>query len=188
MRRVLRFVVLLALLWGGFAGYVAYMQRHGSGAPPEPLPVSGQADEIKVSKADKRLYLLQKGTVIRSYAIAMGPNWDKGHKEREGDKRTPEGRYEIDWRNPQSKFHLSLHISYPNAQDRAQARAGGYSPGGDIMIHGMPNGFSGATAVLQAMDWTDGCIAVTNEEMQEIWALVPNGTPIEILPQWRAAL
>ena len=185
MRRLLGFLILLAILWGGFWAYVTWMQKYGSGTPPEPVPVAGMADEIRVSKVDKRLYLLQEGRVIRSYAIAMGPNWDKGHKEREGDRRTPEGSYIIDWRNPQSRFYLSLHISYPNAKDKAQARAGGYSPGGDIMIHGMPNGFSGAAAALQAMDWTDGCIAVTNAEMDEIWALVPNGTAIHIFRKWQ---
>lgn len=184
MRRFLRFAILLMLLWACFWAYVSWMQRYGSGAPPDPVPISGMADEIRVSKQDKKLYLLQNGRVIRDYDIAMGPNWDEGHKEREGDKRTPEGSYKIDWRNAKSKFYLSLHVSYPNAQDKERARAGGYSPGGDIMIHGMPNGFSGASAALQALDWTDGCIAVTNDEMDEIWALVPNGVNITIEPFW----
>lgn len=105
-----------------------------------------------------------------------------GPKRQEGDERTPEGLYRIDWRNPNSVAHLSLHISYPDAEDRARAGAAGVAPGGSIMIHGLPNGWGFLGALHRRLDWTDGCIGVTNAEMREIWALVPDGTPIRIAP------
>jgi murein L,D-transpeptidase YafK len=105
-----------------------------------------------------------------------------GHKQFEGDQRTPEGVYTLDWRNPRSIAHLSLHISYPDAADRAFAAAAGRSPGGHIMIHGLPNGWGFLGPIHHWRAWTDGCIAVTNAEMREIWSLVPNGTPIEMVP------
>jgi murein L,D-transpeptidase YafK len=101
---------------------------------------------------------------------------------REGDGRTPEGRYSIDSRNSRSRFHLALHISYPNADDRRTAQQRGVSPGGDIMIHGLPNGLGWLDKLHRKRDWTDGCVAVTNPEMEEIWAHVATGTAIEILP------
>lgn len=181
-RGLIACAVLLALGAAGF-GYTKVMARIGSGTPPAAAAV--QADLIMVSKSDKALYLMRGGHVMRRYAIAMGSNWDQGHKTTEGDERTPEGRYLIDWRNANSVAHLSLHISYPDARDRAAAAAAGRDPGGAIMIHGLPNGW-GALAPLHLLrDWTDGCIAVTNAEMQEIWSLVPDGTPIEIHPQWQ---
>ena len=118
--------------------------------------------------------LLHGESVVRSYRIALGAV-PSGHKEREGDGRTPEGVYVIDRRNPKSAYHLSLHISYPNEADRERARALGVDPGGDIMIHGMPNGGEARSG-----DWTRGCIAVTNAEIEEIWELVADGTVIEI--------
>jgi len=132
-------------------------------------------------KSDRRLQLLFEGRVVRAYRIALGAR-PEGHKEREGDERTPEGRYTIDARNPASDFFLSLHVSYPNAEDRARARARGVSPGGDIMIHGLPNHWGWIGPLHRLFDWTDGCMAVTNGEMQEIWDSVPVGTPIEIRP------
>jgi len=113
--------------------------------------------------------------ILRQYRIALGRD-PIGHKQCEGDGRTPEGRYTIDRRNPKSKYHLSLHISYPNADDVARAQAAAVEPGGDIMIHGLKDG------ELRDGDWTQGCIAVTNEEMEEIWGLVPDGTVIVIEP------
>ena len=136
---------------------------------------------MRVDKSDRRLELLRKGTVLRSYRVALG-NAPEGHKREEGDERTPEGRYVLDWRNPGSSFHKSIHISYPNAADRAAAKAAGRDPGGLIMIHGQPNGFGWWSWLLQLVDWTDGCIAVTDAEMDEIWTMVDNGTPIEITP------
>ena len=146
-----------------------------------PAGAADKADLVRVDKSDRRLELLRKGTVLRSYRVALG-NAPEGHKREEGDERTPEGRYVLDWRNPGSSFHKSIHISYPNAADRAAAKAAGRDPGGLIMIHGQPNGFGWWSWLLQLVDWTDGCIAVTDAEMDEIWTMVDNGTPIEITP------
>ena len=134
-----------------------------------------------VDKSDRRLELLANGSPVRSYRVALGrsPN---GHKVQEGDDRTPEGIYTIDGRNANSAFHRSLHVSYPNQQDRTRAAELGVAPGGDIMIHGIRNGLGWVGRLHVAFDWTGGCIAVTNAEIEEIWYLVPNGTPIEIRP------
>lgn len=138
-------------------------------------------DSVVVLKGERILYLLSGGRRVREYRIALGRN-PIGHKQQEGDGRTPEGRYLIDYRNPKSRYHLSLHISYPSREDEREARNKGVSPGGDIMIHGLPNGLGYIGKLHRMRDWTDGCIAVTNEEMAEIWRLVRIGTPIEIRP------
>ena len=114
-------------------------------------------------------------------AIALGSD-PVGHKRQQGDGRTPEGSYRIDYRNPQSSYHLSLHISYPSSEDQRRAAERGVSPGGEIFIHGLSPGFSWIGAGHTATDWTDGCIALTNDEIEELWRVVPNGTPIEIEP------
>ena len=134
-----------------------------------------RVNQIVVNKGRREMLLLYGESVLRRYSIALGPN-PAGHKVQEGDGRTPEGRYTIDRRNPKSAYHISLHISYPNEQDRERARELGVDPGGDIMIHGLRNGTPMRT------DWTRGCIAVTDEEMDEIWDLVADGTPIQIDP------
>ncbi len=139
------------------------------------------ADKVLIEKKARRLTLLTKGEVIKTYKIALGGN-PVGPKERQGDKKTPEGTYVIDSRNGNSGFHLSLHISYPNAKDRMRAKELGVLPGGDIMIHGLKNGSKEIGAFHAAIDWTDGCIAVTNQEMEEIYRFVPNGTIVEIKP------
>jgi murein L,D-transpeptidase YafK len=141
-----------------------------------------RVEKVLVEKGERRLQLLDaSGAVLKSYTIALGGD-PLGHKQREGDGRTPEGRYTIDRRNPQSAYHLSLHISYPDQDDTRRANERGEDPGGMIMIHGMRNGLGWLGFLHQYVDWTDGCIAVTNAEMDEIWRLVPNGTPIEIRP------
>lgn len=141
-----------------------------------------KADFVLVNKSERKLYLLSEGRPIRTYHVALGDQ-PKGHKRREGDERTPEGRYQLDLKNEKSEFYKSIRISYPNRFDRLAAKTAGYSPGGAIMIHGLPNRESEwPPRVRQAFNWTDGCIAVTNEEMDEIWAAVDVGTPIEILP------
>jgi murein L,D-transpeptidase YafK len=132
-----------------------------------------RADRIIVNKSRREMLLLRGESVLRTYRVALGPN-PAGHKVQEGDGRTPEGRYTIDRRNPRSRYHLSLHISYPNEADIARARELGVPPGGDIMIHGLKDGQQRET------DWTQGCIAVTDTEMDEIWDLVPDGTVVEI--------
>ena len=139
------------------------------------------ADKVLIEKQARRLTLLSKGEVIKTYRIALGAN-PVGHKERQGDNKTPEGVYIIDSRNSNSGFHLSLHISYPNAKDKRRAQELGVSPGGDIMIHGLKNGFAQLGASHAETDWTEGCIAVTNQEMEEIYRFVPNGTVVEIKP------
>ncbi len=139
-------------------------------------------DKVVVYKSKRKMELLFKGETIKSYDISLGDN-PVGHKQMEGDERTPEGDYIIDYRNPNSHYHLSMHISYPNEKDKANAKKKGVSPGGLIMIHGLPNKFSWASVLLDGRDWTDGCIAVNdNEQIEEIWDLVPNGTAISILP------
>ena len=142
-----------------------------------------KADRVLVKKTERKLVLLKDGEIFRDYDIALGDN-PMGHKQFEGDERTPEGSYTLDWRNSNSKFYRSIHISYPNQQDKQFAMEQGRSPGGMIMIHGQPNKSTDPVSawILDQMDWTDGCIAVKNEEMDEIWAAIDNGTPIEIYP------
>ncbi|MBL3556326.1 L,D-transpeptidase family protein [Marinobacter sp. JB05H06] len=140
-----------------------------------------EVSEVLVRKEERRLYLLSGEQVVRSYRIGLGDN-PSGHKLFEGDKRTPEGEYVLDWRNPNSDFYKSIHISYPNEQDRELASAWGLDPGGSIMIHGLPNEAGDMAFAFLGLDWTDGCIAVSNEEMDEIWQLVADGTPIRIVP------
>jgi len=139
------------------------------------------ADKILIEKNERRLTLLSNGEVIKTYKIALGGN-PVGPKEKQGDNKTPEGTYIIDSRNSNSGYHLSLHISYPNEKDQMRAKELGVSPGGDIMIHGIKNGLSWVGASHAEVDWTKGCIAVTDEEMEEIYRLVPNGTIVEIRP------
>ena len=147
-----------------------------------PLPDRGiKADRIVVHKKDRTIELMHEGRVLKSYKIALGGE-PVGPKARQGDHRTPEGIYVIDSRNPNSAFHRSLHVSYPNASDRERARKLGVPTGGDIFIHGLPNGMGWVGAGHRAKDWTDGCIAVTDSEIEEIWRLVDNGTTVEILP------
>ncbi len=139
------------------------------------------ADKVLIEKKARRLTLLTRGEVIKTYRIALGGN-PVGPKERQGDNKTPEGTYVIDSRNGNSRYHLALHISYPNEADQKRARELGVSPGGDIMIHGLKNGFAPLGASHAEVDWTEGCIAVTNQEMEEIYKFVPNGTIVEIKP------
>ncbi len=145
----------------------------------EPLKLT--ADRVLVEKSARRLTLLRDGRVLKTYAVALGSS-PRGHKQQEGDGRTPEGVYQIDFHKPDSDFHLALHISYPNADDTGRAAARGVAPGGDIMIHGLRNGLGAIGAAHRLHDWTAGCIAVTNAEIEEIFRAVPDGTPIEIRP------
>jgi murein L,D-transpeptidase YafK len=140
-----------------------------------------KADEVLVLKKEHTLTLLSKGKAIQTYKVALGGS-PVGAKERQGDHKTPEGHYILDRRNPNSQYYKSIHVSYPNEADRKKAGSRGVSPGGDIMIHGLPNGYGKVGAMHRLHDWTDGCIAVTDSEMDEIWKLVPDGTPIEIRP------
>ena len=140
-----------------------------------------RADQVLVGKQQRTVQLLNHGRVLKSYKVALGQD-PIGPKMRQGDHKTPEGIYILDSRNAHSQFYKSIHISYPSARDRAAARARGVSPGGDVFVHGLPNGYHWVGASHRLKDWTDGCIAVTDQEIDEIWAAVGNGTPIEIRP------
>ncbi len=145
------------------------------------VPLEEPADRVVIEKSLRKLTLLRGDTVLKTYKIALGGQ-PVGRKECQGDNRTPEGRYVVDSRNKKSHYHWSLHISYPNAADRANAKKKKCNPGGDIFIHGLPNGYGWMGKLHTAHDWTLGCIAVTDQEIEEIWHLVPNGTPVEIKP------
>jgi murein L,D-transpeptidase YafK len=134
-----------------------------------------------VVKSERRLYLLRDGQPFKSYRVALGLN-PIGHKEREGDFRTPEGRYSLDLRNAASEFFLSIHLSYPNDHDLQHARHNRWRPGGSIMIHGLPNLPKHAPDYYRRADWTDGCIALSNDDMLEVWLLTRPNIPIEIRP------
>lgn len=140
-----------------------------------------QADEVVVHKTDRKLELKRDDEVIKSFDIALGLE-PAGHKRREGDSRTPEGRYRLIERNTESDFFLSILISYPNTADRSRARAAGVSPGGQIMIHGQPNRPKHNEEFYRLTDWTDGCIAVSNSDMVDIWLMTDENTPITIMP------
>jgi murein L,D-transpeptidase YafK len=146
-----------------------------SSVPEAVLPV---IDHVVVDKTARTLVLYMQGEPVRTITGIQLGDAPVGHKRFQGDERTPEGRYVIDWANPDSSFHLSLRISYPNVADRAHAAFFGRNPGGMIMFHGQPNGMRGR---MQG-DWTDGCIALSNEDMEYVWQTVPNGTVIDILP------
>ena len=140
-----------------------------------------EADQVVVEKAARKLHLMRNGKAFRTFEIALGIQPD-GDKEREGDFRTPEGRYLLDVRNPNSEFFLSIHVSYPNRQDRREAKKGGVDPGGSIMIHGQPNEPKKSEAFYRSQDWTNGCIAVSNSDMIDIWLMTGKNTPIDIRP------
>lgn len=148
---------------------------------PGPCQAAEKADRVLVVKSEKRLFLFRGEKLLGSYGAAFGGN-PVGHKQREGDQRTPEGRYVLDFKKKDSAFYRAIHISYPNAADIQSAKARGVPPGGAIMIHGQPNGFGWAAFITQRFDWTDGCIALSDEAMDAVWAAVEAGTPIEIRP------
>lgn len=149
--------------------------------PAWPLPDAAVADRVVVKKAERRLELYRDGERLRAYPVALG--WDPvTPKRHEGDGRTPEGEYVIDYRKPDSAFHRALHVSYPGPADRAWADERGLDPGGLIMIHGLSADRAPLGRLHRFSDWTDGCIAVTNQEIEEIWRVVPDGTPIRIEP------
>jgi murein L,D-transpeptidase YafK len=160
-------VVLLAAAWAHW--------------PESRLGPSVRADRVLVRKAYRRLELYAGGRLLKAYAISLGGN-PAGHKHRQGDERTPEGVYVFDSRNANSLFYRSMHISYPSAADSATAAANHADPGGAIMLHGLRNGLGWLGRLHLAVDWTDGCIAVTDVQMDEIWRLVADGTTIEIEP------
>ncbi len=167
MRRVIIIVLVLLAL----ASYVFVTSTD--------VGITGTADRVLVDKSDQKLYLLRKGHMIAEYSVVFGAN-PVGHKQQEGDQRTPEGHYILDYKKSDSSFHKSIHISYPNEADKQVALEQGVDPGGLIMIHGQPNGLGWLAFLTQRSNWTAGCIAVTNREMDQIWSAVPVSTPIEI--------
>ena len=165
MRAILKLLAALAVI-AGLAGCGSKFRSYDGPA----------VTQIQVYKAQRRMVLLNNGTVLKSYDIALGGD-PVGDKKFEGDRKTPEGQYYIDRRNPRSRFYLSLGISYPNAEDRADAEAVGKDPGGDIFIHGRAGQNRG-----KGPDWTVGCIALTDREIEQVYAMVRVGTPIFIFP------
>lgn len=165
----LLFVAALTVVAGTASGQAALIRHHEI------------ADSVLVVKSERKLYLLKDGEVLREMDIALGLR-PLGHKQREGDFRTPEGHYFLEARNPSSSYFLSIQVSYPNVEDRARARAAGVDPGGQIMIHGLPNNPRRDEKSYFGWDWTDGCIAVSNSDMIDIWLMTRESTPIEIRP------
>ena len=146
---------------------------------PVLLEAGETVDKVLVDKSEEKLFLLGGEEVLAEYTVSFGAN-PKGHKQKEGDERTPEGAYTLDYKKADSAFYKAIHISYPNAEDKRAADARGEDPGGAIMIHGQRNWVGWLSPITQRFNWTDGCIAVTNGEMDEIWNLVSPGIPIEI--------
>lgn len=158
--------------------------RHSAAENARLMSTPDIVDQVVISKKLRQLYLIKDSKVLKSYDVAFGLD-PKGHKQFEGDNKTPEGFYYVESRNPKSSYNLALRVSYPNAEDTRKARAAGKSPGGDIMIHGFPNNPKERAAMLKKhpkIDWTQGCIAVTDYEISEIYNLVPISAPIEICP------
>ena len=167
----------LLVLLGVFSA-IAFV---GANYEPHPLPAGAFADRVLVEKSARRLTLFRGEAPLKSYSVALGRT-PQGTKQREGDHRTPEGNYTIDAHKQDSAFHRALHVSYPNPTDSASAAQRGMKPGGDIMIHGIRNGLGWLGTFHRAIDWTSGCIAVTDNQIEEIYRAVPDGTPIEIRP------
>ena len=172
--KILLIVFLVICLAAGGLATAAYVNFH-------PLPRDAVADRIVVEKSARRLTLLQGGRVLKTYWVALG-RVPIGPKEYEGDQRTPEGIYKIDFHKPDSDYHLALHISYPEQHDIDRAALEDLSAGSDIMIHGLPNGRGWIGRFHRRSDWTAGCVAVANFEIEEIYRAVPDGTPIELRP------
>ena len=166
-------LLAIALLLLGLAVYYLY--------PMKPIPSEVKIDRLVVHKSKRKMIAYSGKTELKSYAISVGFA-PEGHKEFEGDGKTPEGIYTINDRNPNSQFHLNLGVSYPNVQDRANAKTFGKSPGGDIKIHGLPNGSPDFGRFQTLNDWTHGCIAVTNQEIEELFEKVVDGAIIDIRP------
>jgi murein L,D-transpeptidase YafK len=171
-------IIVASLAFIAVSALALYFYAHHNW---HPLAAGTAIDRILVQKSAKRLSVFRQGNQIKTYRIALGQN-PVGAKQEEGDMKTPEGIYKIDSRNAQSSFHLALHISYPSHEDDKRASAHGVSAGFDIMIHGIQNGRGWIGAFHRWTDWTAGCIALTDEEIEELWRVTPNGTTIEIRP------
>ncbi len=178
------FAILLSASLSASAAETTLVKLHATLPPRSATSLYTRgliADSLVLEKSTRRLTLYAGGIAVHTYTVALGQH-PVGPKEREGDERTPEGLYYIDSRNPHSRYHLSLHISYPDEKDRAHAAKLGVAPGGNIMIHGLPLGEEDIGSLHLLHNWTDGCIALTDEEIEEIWRIVPDGVPIDIRP------
>ena len=181
-RRPRLFALLMALLLFSLASLAVYVHFRPVLLPPEAEPrqaLSQPVDRILIEKSARRLTVIRDGKPLRSYPVALGFA-PEGDKARQGDGKTPEGLFTINRRNPKSRYHLSLGIDYPRPEDIARARESGIDPGGDIFIHGQPNGLGNLVTI--ANDWTAGCIALSNRDIEELWRITPLGTPVEIRP------
>ena len=173
LRRILFSLLAVGFLIGGVYVYAHPFWNH--------LPQGTTIDRILVEKSERRLSVFAGGRKLKEYRVALGRN-PIGAKQEEGDMKTPEGIYKIDSRNPHSDYHLALHVSYPSDEDTARAAERGVNAGFDIMVHGIRNGGGWIGAFHRMHDWTAGCIALTDEEIEELWRVTPDGTPIEIRP------
>ena len=173
IRRILVSLSVAGVLIGGIYFYAHHVWN--------PLPPETSIDRIVVEKSARKLSVFRDGKELKNYRVALGRN-PIGAKQEEGDMKTPEGAYKIDSRNPQSDYHLALHVSYPSEEDVAHAAERGVNAGFDIMVHGIRNGDGWIGAFHRTHDWTAGCIALTDEEIEELWRVTPDGTPIEIRP------
>ena len=178
MSRVLLILIAIVALVLSPARGIADIAGPSAAPVFESLP---RANRVVVYKAERRLELWSNSDLLRTYPVALGLN-PEGHKQEEGDFRTPEGRYRLAGRNPRSEFFLSIAVSYPDVRDRERARANGVSPGGFIMVHGLPNQPRWPPEYYASRDWTDGCIALNNADMMELWMLVGDNVPIDIRP------
>lgn len=174
MIRILLIVLMLTSV--GF-----YLYQDNLTSQPKPIIQSKKVDKVIVKKSQHKLYLLNSGKVLREFHVVFGAN-PIGHKVQEGDERTPEGNYTLDYKKHNSSFFRAIHITYPNAKDKKNAKKLGVSPGGLIMIHGQKNGFESLSFFAQMFNWTDGCIALTNEDMAIVYDMVDSGIPIDIIP------
>jgi murein L,D-transpeptidase YafK len=176
-----RVLALALLAWVGPAVVGADEMPDAQRVTAHPLATLPSVDRVVVHKGERKLFLMHGTTVVRSYKVALGLN-PVGQKEKAGDYRTPEGHYALIRRNPKSDYFLSMQVSYPNETDTKRARRNHWNAGGSIMIHGLPNQLTRSPAYYEITDWTDGCIAVSNSDMLEIWLLTPDDAPIDILP------
>ncbi len=177
LKALTHWLLVVLSIASAFLATTLFVAQHNR----NPLPAGTVIDRIVVEKSARKLSILREGKPLKTYRVALGRN-PVGPKQQEGDRKTPEGVYAIDYRNPNSDYHLALHVSYPSAEDEARAAARGVNAGFDIMIHGLPNGRGWIGALHRRQDWTAGCIALTDAEIEELWRVTPDGTAIEIRP------
>jgi murein L,D-transpeptidase YafK len=175
-RRMKQWLLLLMVLVALAGTVISWANQLDS-----PLPADVRADFVVIEKSKRELTIYREGKAIKTYPVALG-RVPVGPKTREGDKKTPEGQYRIDYRKADSGYFRALHISYPSQADIETATKEGAAPGGDVMIHGLRNGLGWLGKLHRFADWTLGCVAVTDEEMEELWRAVPDGTPVELRP------